>query len=208
MHFGLRRRLISRVAEPSAVSPDDETLEYVRRVYATAREWYTVAELKAQLLLVANGTFLTISLGAVFGNVKDLAVIIDGSGSYTLVFFGIALAAVVSAVICAALCLLSLHGGKSRRDLSSLGVDVEDPGTYRPEALWYFGHLARLKPDDAAARLRGADRQFEITALIWNVLELSRRVLRKHRYVNAGWAFTAGALVALAAGVASLISRA
>lgn len=46
-------------------------------------------------------------------------------------------------------------------------------------------------------RLRMVDRQFEIDALSYNIVDLARKVFRKHRLVNAGWAFTALALVAL-----------
>jgi aspartyl/asparaginyl beta-hydroxylase (cupin superfamily) len=106
------------------------------------------------------------------------------------------------------MCLLPLHGRKSKRDVMALGVRGDDPTTYRPEVLWYFGHLARLDSAEAVRRLRSADRTVEIEALTFNVVELSGRVLRKHRYVNAGWMFTALALITLAACAGSLVVRA
>ena len=48
-------------------------------------------------------------------------------------------------------------------------------------------------------RLRSVDRRFEIEKLSYHVVDLAHKVLRKHRYVNAGWAFTALALIALVA---------
>ena len=74
--------------------------------------------------------------------------------------------------------------------------------------LWYFGHLAHLQLDAAAEKLRGADQNFEAETLSYNVVDLSVKVLRKDRLVNAGWALTALALIALVAAGTSFFLRA
>jgi hypothetical protein len=87
-----------------------------------------------------------------------------------------------------------------------LKVVPAEIGTYRPEALWYFGHLAHLDWAAVVERLRDADDKFELVALTYNVHGLAIVVLRKHRLINAGWTLTSSALIALiAAGVSVLV---
>jgi hypothetical protein len=113
----------------------------------------------------------------------------------------------VSSLVCAAGSLWSFHG-RAKGELAGLDVDPRNPETYRPEVLWYFGHLARLQPKAVAERLRGAGQEFEATALSHNVVDLSIKVLRKHRLVNMGWALTALELIALIAAGTSFFIRA
>jgi hypothetical protein len=192
--------------------PQLETTEiaaaYIRRVYASTREWYAVAETKAQLLLTVNGVFVTVLFGVMFGKLGDVhAGATARFGPETWVFLGVAVAALVSALVCAAGCLWSFHG-HAKEEFAHLGVNPDDPTTYRPEVLWYFGHLAHLQLDAAAETLRRADQNFEAETLSYNVVDLSVKVLRKHRLVNAGWALTALALIALVAAGTSFFLRA
>ncbi len=182
-------------------------VEYVRHVYASTREWYTVAETKAQLLLAVNGAFVTILFSVLFGKNGDVRSGASRFGPETWIFLSVSVLALVSAIACAALCLWSLHGN-AEKEFAHLGVDPGNPSSYRAEVLWYFGHLARLQPDAAVETLRRAGRQFEMQALSYNVVELASKVLRKHRWVNSGWALTALSLIALAAAGASFFIRA
>src|SRR6266536_5881613 len=128
-----------------------------------------------------------------------------GLGPDTWIFLGVSVIALMTAVACAAMCLWSLHGGVGA-EFARLGVNPDNPASYRPEVLWYFGHLANLKPDAAVEMLRRSDRTFEMDTLSYNVVDLAQKVLRKHRWVSAGWAFTALALIALvAAGVSFFV---
>jgi hypothetical protein len=198
-------------SDATTVQPQPEATEisaaYIRRVYASTREWYSVAETKAQLLLTVNGAFVTILSGIIFGKLSDVAAAGARFGPETWLFLGIAVAALVSALVCAAGCLWSFHGN-AKEEFAYLGVNPDDPATYRPEVLWYFGHLAHLQLDAAVEALRTADRNFEAQTLSYNVVDLSAKVLRKHRLVNAGWALTALALIALVAAGASFFVRA
>jgi hypothetical protein len=202
-----RRNARLRPAEPAVTQskehPRDPATGYVRRVYASTRDWYAVAETKAQLLLTINGIFITILFGTLFGRAGGARVPHGDAGPETWTLLAVS----VAALACAAGCLWSLHGD-SDREFARLKVDPADPASYRPEVLWYFGHLARLQPAAAAEQLRTADEQFEAEALSHNVVDLSAKVLRKHRWVNAGWAFTALALIALIAAGTSLFIRA
>jgi hypothetical protein len=154
-----------------------------------------VAETKAQLLLTVNGAFVTILFGTLFGRLGNVHA---RFGPETWAFLGVGVVALISALACAAGCLWSFHGN-AKEEFAHLGVNPDDPASYRPEVLWYFGHLARLRSDAAVEALRRADRKFEAETLSYNVVDLSIKVLRKHRLVNAGWALTALALIALVA---------
>jgi hypothetical protein len=59
------------VAQPETDAAEVD-IDYVRRVYASTREWYTVAETKAQLLLAVNGAFVTILFGILYGKNGDV----------------------------------------------------------------------------------------------------------------------------------------
>jgi hypothetical protein len=188
-------------AQPQ-LEEDKANVEYLRHMYAMTRVWYVAAETKAQLLLAVNGLFVTVLFGILFGNSGDRHL---GAGDFRLgtwVLISVSVVALVIAIICAALCLWSFHG-RAKDEFDSLGVDPENPASYQPESLWYFGHVAHLEPGAVKERLRSVDRRFEIETLSYHVVDLAHKVLRKHRWVNAGWAFTALALIALVAAGAS-----
>jgi hypothetical protein len=166
-----------------------------------------VVETKAQLLLTVNGAFVTILFGVLFGRAGDVRAGVAHFGPETWAFLGVAVAALVSALVCAAGSLWSFHG-RVKEEFARLDVDPGNPDTYRAEVLWYFGHLALLRPKEVAEKLRGAGPDYEATALSYNVVDLAARVLRKHRLVNLGWALTALQLIALIAAGTSFFIRA
>jgi hypothetical protein len=182
-------------------------LEYARRMYDRAIDWYKVAESKAQLILTVNGVFATITFGLLSGNVSELRRSRAAIGPETWVFLAAAFAALCCSIGLAAACLRSRHEENVRRDFEQLKVDPAKIDTYRPEALWYFGHLAKLDWEAVVEKLRGADYKFELIALTYNVHGLATVVLRKHRLINAGWTLTSVALVALIAAGASVLVR-
>ncbi|WP_406168373.1 hypothetical protein OIE52_24265 [Streptomyces canus] len=130
------------------------------------------------------------------------------SGTETWFFFFLSVSALLGAVTCAAACLWSRHGKNYKGTFARLGVRPEDPGTYRPEVLWYFGDLAHLDIETAATLIGQADARFEATALSYNVAHLAGVVFRKHRFINAGWALTALAIISLILGGTSFFIRA
>ena len=50
----------------------ETAVAYIRRVYASTREWYAVAETKGQLLLTVNGIFVSILFGVLFGKLGSV----------------------------------------------------------------------------------------------------------------------------------------
>jgi len=198
-HSGAGR--IGNEASTASISQpeiSEANIEYLRRMYASTRDWYTSAETKAQLLLAVDGAFITLLFGVLFGRPNDVRASADHFGIDTWVFMGLSITALAGAIVCAALCLWSLHG-RSATEFASLRVDPSNPDSYRAEVLWYFGHVAQLKPDAVTERLLGADRSFEAKVLTYHVVDLACKVFRKHRWVNAGWILTALALIALTA---------
>jgi hypothetical protein len=193
-------RTSDEVATASIAQPQisEANVEYLRRMYASTRDWYTSAETKAQLLLAVNGAFITLLFGVLFSRPSDVRAGTDHFGTDTWAFMGVSIAALAGAIVCAALCLWSLHG-KSAAEFARLKVDPGNPDSYRAEVLWYFGHVAQLQSDAVAERLLRVDRSFEAQVLAYHVVDLACKVLRKHRWVNAGWILTALALIALAA---------
>jgi hypothetical protein len=125
-HGGKPHTSDAAMAQP----PSDTTeiaAEYIRRVYASTREWYAVAETKAQLLLTVNGAFVTILFGTLFGKLGNAHA---RFGPETWAFLGITVAALVSALVCAAGCLWSFHG-HAKEEFAHLGVNPDDPASQR-----------------------------------------------------------------------------
>jgi hypothetical protein len=182
-------------------------VEYVRRAYDRAIDWYKVAESKSHILLTVNGAFVTILFGVLSGTIVDVPDLSMKSGVETWVFLGIVVIALTGAISTAAACLLSRHSHHIKSDFARLGVDPDVPDTYRPEALWYFGHLASLQFDPAVAFLRTADAEFEFKVLTYNLVGLARVVLRKHKLINRGWMLTTLALISVIAAGTSIIIR-
>ncbi|TMR22645.1 hypothetical protein ETD86_10970 [Nonomuraea turkmeniaca] len=189
---------------PSLALP---SVEYARRMYDRVIDWYKVAESKAQLILTVNGVFATITFGLLFGSISELRKSGIVIGPETWIFLVVALAALCCSIGFATACLQSRHSYNIRTDFAQLGIVPDRQETYRPEGLWYFGHLARLRWEWVFERLRTADEEFEITTLAYNVHGLAKVVLRKHRLINAGWILTSIALIALIAAGATLVIR-
>ncbi|MFE0252752.1 hypothetical protein [Streptomyces sp. NPDC059010] len=194
----------------SAQPPSGRVVDraYVRLVYAQAIDWYKVAESKAQIILTVNGVLVTIFFGLNAQILADEPRLAKISGVETWCFLFASTLAVLGAVTCATACLWSRHGKNSKGTFALLGVNPDQPHTYCPEVLWYFGDLANLQMEPAAALISRADAQFEVAALSYNVVHLGRVVLRKHRFLNTGWALTATAIVSLIFGGVSVFVRA
>jgi hypothetical protein len=180
-------------------------VDYARRMYDRVMDWYKVAESKAQLILTVNGAFVTVVFGLISSSVDDLRRSFESVGAFTWLFLTLALASLCGAIVAAAASLLSRHGHHVRNDFAALGINPDDDTTYRPEVLWYFGHLASLQWEGVQSRLKDADEDFEVEVLTYNVHGLARTVLRKHRLINTGWLLTSASLLSLIAAGASLL---
>lgn len=176
-------------------------------MYDRVIDWYKVAESKAQFILTINGAFVAITFGLLSSNISDLGASRVRIGPDTWCFLGVALLALCGSIGSATFCLQSRHEHNIRIDFTQLGVDRNDKNTYRPEALWYFGHVAELHCEWVIERLRAFDEEQEFRTVAYNVHGLARVVLRKHRLINAGWTLTAVALIALMRAAASILIR-
>src|SRR5689334_13871197 len=106
-----------------ASGAEEVHLAYLRRAYESTRQWYSIIETKRQLLLGVNGVLISVIFGSIFGKSEDIRPTIQRFGLETWIFCGLAVALIVSAVVCAALSMYSLHGRTSREELDILGVD-------------------------------------------------------------------------------------
>jgi hypothetical protein len=176
-------------------------------MYDRVIDWYKVAETKAQLLLTVNGAFVTVAFGLVSGSIEELRRSLDAAGALTWLFLTLAVVALSGSISAAAATLLSQHGRHIREDFAKLDIDPNDESTYRPEGMWYFGHIAQLQWRGVQSMLQDADDDLEVKVLTYNVHGLSKTVLRKHRLVNLGWLLATVTLLSLIAGAISLLVR-
>ena len=113
---------------------------------------------------------------------------------------------VLASIGAAAMCLRSrLAEAHLATIFRKLNVDASSPETYNAKVAWWFGTLARLDEAGVALLLARADQAFQADTLTSEVWLLSRNVLTKHRWVNAGWLLAALALTALVGTAASYL---
>jgi hypothetical protein len=193
-----------------AVPPAGEpALDYTRRVYANVLGWYENADRKAQLILTANGGFLTVLAGFGLSKAGDLAGTVNVFGPETWLFLGLAAASVVVSFASAVLALWSrlLTRSEAEEIFKLHGVRPADSETYDPSVLWFFQLVQHLDETALERRLRAVSVQDEIDALADEIVALARNVTRKHGWVNVGFTATAVALSCLVAGAVSYVIR-
>lgn len=189
-------------------SPAEGAIDYVRNVYDLAIGWFKIAEAKAQLILTANGIFMSLLFGTTLGKITEVQSLVKLFGPETWILLFTAVAALIGATSSAARSLWSRHRRRVVEDFQRLRMDPAVPDSYRPEGLWYFAELAHLPVETAAERLRQCGSDAEVVALSYNAVMLSRNVLRKHRLLNAGWACTAISLIAFVLAGTDVLVRA
>ena len=168
------------------------TLEYLRGVGEDLRYWYRAAEAKAQLVLTFNGLFLTFLTASVLAGHGQVSLTTAAFGAETWVFLAAMSLCLALAILCAVACLASR--GLSRRKLQEMlgryRVDPERDETYAPELTAFFYFLSALKPDRLSERMLTADQDFIVRALASDIVEFSRYILIKHRWVNRAFILT------------------
>lgn len=178
------------VGASAGSGPDPaENLAFLRAVHDDALAWYRSAESKGQILLTVDGVIITVLAGTAFGDPRTADL-----GPATRVLLGSTAVALLGSLLAAVMCL------RSRLD------DRRGPHGPAAAGSWWFGSLARIDPDRAGELLRSADLRFESQALAAQLPVLSRNVLAKHRWANAGWALTALALAGLVAAAAGSVA--
>lgn len=168
-----------------------ENLAFLRSVHDDALAWYRGAEFKGQILLTVDGVIITVLAGIAFGDPGRAGP--AAAGLLPRVLLAATAVALLGSLLAAVMCL------RSRLDRSP------PQDTSIADARW-FGSLARLDPGRAQELLRGADLWSACEALAAQLPVLSRNVLAKHRWANAGWALTAVALACLIGSAAAWLA--
>ena len=180
----------------------DHAVEYARRLYESVMGWYTAADTKAQVVLGANGTFLTVLAGLLLGKPDDTRSVVDELGVAGWSCAGIFVASVTGAIACAVLCLHSQLLSQERIHeifASHPAAGADTARVYDPSVLWFFQLVAHLGEEGLERQLARVRPRDEVEALADQSIELAKRVVRKHRWLNLGFALTGLALVALLA---------
>jgi hypothetical protein len=172
---------------------DDQVLrEYLKDLRADLRYWYTSAENKAQLVLTANGVFVTFLTTAALGTRTNVVQATSVFGPETWTFLALMASCLALAILSAVTCVASR--GVSRRglqrSLTRYAVDPDKADTYAPELAVFFGHLSKLKATPLVERLHTADQDFIIQALASEIIELAPNIVEKHRWVNRAFVLT------------------
>lgn len=184
-------------------------LEYARRLHGAVLAWYDNADRKAQIILTANGGFVTLLTGFGLSRPTELEGTVAVFGPETWLLVALAAASFVTAFMSAAACLWSrlLLPGARDAALAQRGVTAGDAATYDPSVLWFFQFVERLDERALEARLRTLSPGDEVDALADQAIQLARRVTHKHWCVNVGFAATALGLSCLLATAVSYVVR-
>ena len=184
-------------------------LDYSRRVFDSALEWYKNADSKAQIILTIDGAFLAFLTSSVFMEQDKLSKILSKFGLETWLLLALMCLALAASILSAIICLRSRIYSEEGLDeiLRTANVDAEKSETYRPEHMFFFQFMSRLGERQLAEKLSAVDEKFEVEVLAHEIPILSKNVMEKHRWVNRGFAL-AGASLILFLGVAiSYVAR-
>jgi len=165
-------------------------LEYSRRVFDGILEWYKNADSKAQIILTIDGAFLTFLTSSIFMKQGNLSTILSNFGVETWLLLALMCLALAGSILSSILCLWSRIYSKDKLDeiLRSGGVDIERSETYKPQFMLFFQFISRLNAEQMAEKLAAVDERYEIEALAHETRILSKNVMKKHSWVNRGFA--------------------
>jgi len=194
--------------EQSAACPTP-SLEYARRLFESVTGWYENADRKAQVLLGIDGAFLAFLTSSAFGKPDEVTKLVKVFGLHTWILLILMCGTFTMSIISAICCLWSRVYSKSRLDewWKQLGIEKHKAETYRPEVMWFFQLVTELDKDHFTDRLLVVDQQFEARVLASQIFELSRNVLRKHRWLNWGFTLAGTSLVLFMLAMASYVFR-
>jgi hypothetical protein len=192
----------------SGAAPPTAALEYARRLFENITDWYNAADTKAQVILTIDGAFIAFLSSTLFAEPAKLRALSNAFSAGTWVLLLLMSLALTGSIASALACLWSrLYGNREIDDIfRQLGVDVHDAASYKPGVLWFFQFLRRLEGEHVETRLLQMDETGEVRALRFQITALSDNVMRKHKWVNAGFVLTGSSFVLfLAAGITYII---
>lgn len=183
-------------------------LAYSRRLYGNIVDWYKNAETKAQILLSLDGIFVSLLVASLFRDPAAAGPILDEFGYETWVAVATVVIAMASSVVCALMCLISRIMPRSEIEgrYPEVLADARSP-TYPPEVMWFFQTISRLDEEEFCEQTMQVTHEIETRALASQNFLLSGKVLKKHIWVNWGFAFAALGLISLLISGGSYVLR-
>lgn len=183
-------------------------LEYARRLHASVLDWYRSAESKAQVLLSLDGIFASFVVSSMLMRETEAREVFGSFGWETWALFGAMLAALAASIVSCLLCVVSrtLPAAELTRRYGA-SLEPSSAAAYPPEVLWFFQTVARLDERRYGDQTPAVSKDVEARALANQNVLLSRRVVRKHEWVNRGFLCTAATLLLFLAAGVSYVAR-
>lgn len=194
----------------TVTTKQEPALEYSRLLFANILDWYKNADLKAQILLTFDGIFLSILDSSVFGKNDKIVEILSYFGTETWILLGGMILTLIGSIYSALGCIRSRLADPVEITNHLLEI-VQDSGLklyQKPDTMWFFGHIARLKDRKRfQQRLEQFSEKDELTAISSQIFILSKNVLMKHAWVNRGFILIAVTLILFLAAATSYVIR-
>jgi hypothetical protein len=186
-------------------------MEYTRRLYQNALDWYQNADSKAQVVLGIDGVFVAFVSGTAFAKPQELRAILGHFPTVAWILLACMVASLVVSMGAAIYCLWSrIYSERHLAGIIDAAVEkAKATGRgdmiYPPAISCFFQFIERLDRDKFRETLRSVDSDFEIAALASQIHIVSGNIRKKHSAVNLGFVFAAIALLMLFGTVASYV---
>ena len=187
---------------------ESSALEYSRRIYDGVLGWYKNADSKAQIILTIDGAFIAFLTISIFSEQRLLSDMLSRFGPETWTLLALMCATLAGSVLSSVRCLWSRIYSKDELDekLTKGGVDPKRSKTYKPEFMLFFQFISKLDAEQMTEKLLKASEEDEIESLAYDAQALSENVLKKHKWVNLGFALAGSSLLLfLGAGISYVI---
>lgn len=157
---------------------------------------------RAQVLLSLSGVVLGVIGAGLTGSVNDLRQVVSMFEWWMWALLSAAGIALIASIGCCASAMISTHW----RRVKPLR---QKPTPLDPEHMWFFKDVAGHASNPQCFLARGAQlhEADEVRARLRQALNMAPNVRSRARWVNAGFAFLAGALVLFALTAASYLAR-
>lgn len=189
-------------------APSSHALDYARHLFDNYTDWYKSADAKAQVLITLNGGFLAFLTSSAFAKGDDLQKLTSRFGIETWILLALMCIALTISIISAICCLWSRTYSTRHLRSKLRGLEVS-PGCkhYPPQVMWFFQLVRELNPETFINQLLTIDDQFATRVLGAQVVELSKTVSQKHRWINIGFLFASAGLIIFVAAMISYVVR-
>ncbi|UWZ85724.1 Pycsar system effector family protein [Occallatibacter riparius] len=185
-------------------------LAYSNMVLANAIDWYKNADTKAQIILTMDGALVAFLTSSLFKKAEDISAITARFTPLTWTLLAAMCTCLAGSIICALTCLWSRVFLGTKRD-SVLRKEREQIGdeekAYSPNVMFFFKTICWLDHDRFQEQLEHVDEEFHIRAVGSQAYLLSKRVLRKHALVNAGFVLAGASLILFLTGGVSYLAH-